>query len=73
MSISMCYPVIWCRRMTPIGLLKGFMKQMNSVVQFSVFHWQGTEIDPAICKVWENFFQPDNLKVLVKLPIKIEE
>ena len=36
-------------------------------------YWQGTEIDPTICKVSENFFQPDNLKVLVKLPIKIEK
>ena len=34
-------------------------------------YWQGTEIDPTICKVSEKFFQPDNMKVLVKLPIKM--
>jgi len=32
--------------------------------------WQGTEIDPRICKISENIFYLANLKVLIKLPTK---
>ena len=47
------------------------MKYLEVLIVPRSDEWQGTEINPTICKVSENFFQPDNLKVLVKLPIKI--
>ena len=45
------------------------LKKLQINLKLRRLQWQGTEIDPTICKVSENFFQPDNLKVLVKLPV----
>ena len=44
---------------------------LKSWLKFPFFNeWQGTEIDPRICKISENIFYLANLKVLIKLPTK---
>ena len=35
--------------------------------------WHQTEIKPRICKTSEHYFLNSHLKVLVKLPLKIEK
>ena len=46
------------------------MKARDEIMLKYVLEWQGTEIDPRICKISENIFYLANLKVLIKLPTK---